>query len=51
MGKHLKKLFTDYGDKHEVVIISDITKVNPVSTYMIHPLERQVHRKEVLMWL
>jgi nucleoside-diphosphate-sugar epimerase len=47
-GEHLKKLFTNYGDKHEVVIVSDIMKVNLASTYMIHPLEQQAHRKEVL---
>ena len=46
-GKHLKKLFANFDDKHEVIIISDITKVSLVSTYMIHPLEQQAHRKEL----
>lgn len=27
-GEHLKKLFEKYGDKHEVVVVEDITKVN-----------------------
>jgi hypothetical protein len=49
-GKHLKKLFANFGDKHEVVVIvSDITKVSLVSTYMNCPLEQQVHRKELSM--
>jgi nucleoside-diphosphate-sugar epimerase len=26
-GQHLKKLFANFGDKHEVIIISDIMKV------------------------
>jgi nucleoside-diphosphate-sugar epimerase len=46
--EHLKKLFTNFGDKHEVIIVSDITKVSPASTYMIRPLEQQAHRKKLL---
>lgn len=26
-GEHLKKLFAQYGDKHEVVVVEDITEV------------------------
>jgi GDP-D-mannose dehydratase len=47
-SEHLKKLFANFGDKHEVIVISDITKVSPASTYMIRPLEQQAHRKKLL---
>jgi GDP-D-mannose dehydratase len=47
-SEHLKKLFANFGDKHEVIVISDIMKVSPASTYMIRPLEQQAHRKELL---
>jgi hypothetical protein len=46
-GKHWKKLFKNFGDKYEVIVINDIMKVSPASTYMIHPLGWQVHRKEL----
>lgn len=31
-GEHLKKLFAKYGDKHEVVVVEDITKVSSAIT-------------------
>ena len=27
-GEHLKKVFTEYGDKFEIVVVEDITKVS-----------------------
>ena len=50
-GEHLKKLFANFGDKHEVVVVNDITKVSPAGTFMIRPLERHAHRKELSMRL
>jgi nucleoside-diphosphate-sugar epimerase len=31
-GEDLRKLFEKYGDKHEVVVVEDITKVGPART-------------------
>ena len=35
-GEHLKKIFAKYGDKHEVVVVEDMTKVSLTGPFLCH---------------
>jgi hypothetical protein len=47
-GEHLKMLFSRFGDKLEVVVVEDITKVSPAITWWAGSItSTHVYRKEL----